>query len=66
MPTLQHTTNSKTNETVLTNNKMSKKYFYGIRNQREQKEASDGKVFTSTTAQKPKKLIFFSKVEIEF
>ena len=41
MPT--HNTNSKTNETVLTSNKMSKKYFYGIRNKREQKGISDGR-----------------------
>ena len=41
MPT--HNTNSKTNETVLTSNKMSKKYFYRIRNKREQNGTSDGR-----------------------
>ena len=34
----------KTNETVLTSNKMSNKYFCGIRNKRAQKETSDGRV----------------------
>ena len=33
--------NSKTKETVLTSNKMSMKYFYGISNKREQKGTSD-------------------------
>ena len=32
---------SKANETVLTSDKMSKKYFFGIRNKREQKGIFD-------------------------
>ena len=36
------TTNSKTNETVLTNNKMSKKHFYGIRNKKKRELPMEG------------------------